>query len=124
MLLNNKGSASYGFIGAFLVIFFICFVYAYLSIYGAKTNDYQDNNTDYEKVLKEATEKYINKYYSDLALDSRIIIKMSTLRSYNYLTLNECTGYSIVQNINGYNLIEPFVKCKDYVSDKYQAIYE
>lgn len=129
MSLNSRGSTSYGFLSGFLVIFFICFIYAYLSLSDGVKN-YKDNNINnsnginYEETLKSATEKYISKYYSDLKPNNRIIVKLTTLRNYNYITLDNCKGYSIVQKLNGKNKIDSFVKCDDYTSDNYQEMYE
>lgn len=122
MLLNSRGSTTYGFLGAFLVIFFICFLYVYLNLNAEFKNS--NNQVNYEQELKEATKKYIDDYYSDLALDNRIVVKITTLRNYNYIDLNKCKGYSIVENINGTKIIESYVKCKDYVSPNYQERYE
>ena len=125
MLLNNKGSATYGFLGAFLVIFLICFIYIYLNFsQHFKNSNTSNSQTNYEQVLKDATKKYVDEYYSDLALDNRIIVKIATLRNYNYIGLNNCKGYSIVENISGTKTIEPYVKCDDYVSPNYQEMYE
>lgn len=125
MLLNNKGSTTYGFLGAFLVLFLVCFIYIYLSLNGNVNNSNTSNSqTNYEQVLKDATKKYIDEYYSDLALDNRIIVKITTLRNYNYIDLNNCKGYSIVENISGTKIIESYVKCDDYVSPNYQEMYE
>ena len=125
MLLNSKGSATYSFLGAFLVIFLICFIYIYLNFSQHADNSNSSNSqTNYEQVLKDATKKYDDAYYSDLALDNWIIVKITTLRNYNYIDLNNCKGYSIVENISGTKIIESYVKCDDYVSLNYQERYE
>jgi len=81
----------------------------------------QDNN--YELVLNNATRNYVNNYYKDLKSGEKLIIKLSTLREYDYINLNNCSGYSIVKKEESL-IIEPFIKCSDYVSSNYNEDFE
>lgn len=140
MLLNSKGSASYGFVVVFFMLFLICFIYICLTfdknVFNNQSDDEINNslketnnsleevNNNYEKELIDASELYISEYYSDLKEEETIIVKMSTLRAYEYVALNECQGYVVVKRENNENQITPFLSCGDSISEGYQKIYE
>ncbi len=127
MLLNNKGM-TVGYFIFFIVLFFLLFWYCYIMLYN-NFKDISDENivpqeNNYEELLKSATEMYIRDYYSDLQNGENLIIKITTLKNQNYLINYDCVGYSIINKNNNSIVIEPYVKCQNYISKNYDNSYE
>ena len=123
-MLSNRGSARLSFIITFLLLFLVCGIYCIFMIGGKilpsfsqfKTSKSEKNS--YESEMTKATRNYVNDYYQDLDSGEELIIKLSTLREYKYVTLNDCQGYSVVTKENGIN-IDSYVKCSNYKSANY-----
>ena len=71
MLLNKKGSTSYGFVALFFGVFLACFLVAevnYKSIKKARSiMNFNENNN--EELVIENTKKYINTYYKNIDVE-------------------------------------------------------
>lgn len=130
-MLSNKGSVKLSFLITFLIIFLICGIYCFIAVQNGTLSRLISSNlgtkqveeTNYEVELKEATRRYVNYYYDDLKDGERLIIKLSTLRKYDYITMNDCNGYSFVNKNGGLN-IDSYVNCRNYQSDNYEEEYE
>lgn len=113
MLLNKKGSTSYGFVALFFGVFLVCFLVAevnYKSIKKARSSIMNFNENNYEELVIENTKKYIDTYYKNSNLDE-LEITLETLKEKENLNIN-CDGYVKVKNINNNLKIEPFINCK------------
>ena len=113
MLLNKKGSTSYGFVALFFGVFLACFIVAevnYKSIKKARNSIMNFNENNYEELVIENTKKYIDTYYKNFNL-SELEITLETLKEKENLNIN-CAGYVKVKNINNNLKIEPFINCK------------
>lgn len=113
MLLNKKGSTSYGFVALFFGVFLACFIVAevnYKSIKKAQNSIMHFDENNYEEKVIEATKKYINTHYNKLSLDD-LEINLNVLKTEENLNLN-CDGYVKIKNINNNLKIEPFINCK------------
>ena len=113
MLLNKKGSTSYGFVALFFGVFLACFIVVevnYKSIKKARNSIMNFNENNYEELVIENTKKYIDTYYKNSNLDE-LEITLETLKEKENLNIN-CAGYVKVKNINNNLKIEPFINCK------------
>ena len=120
-MLSSKGSAKFSFVITFLIIFLVCGVYCFLEL--DKKTPKKSSTVSYETKLRNATENYVNDYYKDLNAGERLIIRLSTLKNLNYIELDNCSGYSIVDKDSKLQ-IDSYLKCSDYESDDYNKEYE
>lgn len=92
-----------------------------------KTDDQTFDYEPLERSLISGAKEYISEYYSDGFNEDSIIVRYVTLRNYSYISKlvdgdkKECSGYVVVNNIEGNVLYNPYLKCKKYKTDGYDS---
>ncbi len=129
-MLSNRGSAKLSFVITFLVIFLVFGIYCFFLFEETwpktsmkKSSSAPETTINYESELTNATRNYVSDYYKDMSSGERLIIKLSTLREHNYISLSGCSGYSVVKKEATIE-IQSFVKCNNYTSPNYNVDYE
>ena len=114
-MLSNRGSIKSNLMVIFFIAVLACIIFFIIAL--GRSKFFKSSNS-YESELLNATQKYINDYYQDLNEGDSVVIKLSTLRSFNYIKLDNCRGYSIVTKEKKL-VIEPYLLCPDYKSKNY-----
>ncbi len=125
-MLSNRGMTRAGLLFLFIIIIVACIIYGLIAFgkgFNFSSKSSKKNSGNYETQLAEATEKYVNDYYSNLQSGETLTVKLSTLESLNYLKLSNCRGYSIVSK-NKKLEIESYLNCNDFKSKNYDEANE
>ena len=122
-MLSNRGATKAGLMVIFFIIAFVSLIYCIILLGGGFNWSSKSSSNSYETELINAANKYINDYYKNLGYGEIVMVKLSTLKSLNYIRLDGCRGYAIVTKENTLK-IEPYLKCSDYESKNYNSEYE